>query len=542
MKKKIRGLSPLLLSSTILISLILFPSLFLIMKLASPLSPNWAHIKEYLLGEYIINSLILILSVSILSGLIGTFLSYGLSRFRFRHEKLMNILLYMPMAIPVYIGGYIYGGFWGNYGTVHRILLSLGIPYKRPDIFSIGGAIFVFTLFLTPYVILITKSFFKSISKSYFDVSKTLGHNEWSTFLRVVLPMSKGAILSGSVLVILEVLNEYGLVKYFGVPTFSTAIYSTWFGLGDLDSAIRLSSILMVIVFFVLTAQGSIDKSRRVSDSRSIANHSAKIKGTNKFYVLYSLVFVLYLTLSIVIPISQLVYWSILAIDSIVIKDLFSILSNTVIMAGSITITVLLSSLTIANCTRLINTKVSYLYSKIVVLGYSVPASIISVALLNYFIMVDKTFNPIYLYLGAPKMLITSTIALLCLALTIRYMAIGFNSIESGFKKIGMNYHNSARILGANPLKTFIMVDIPMLRHYIASAIILTFVDVLKELPITLILRPFNFDTLSTKVFTYASDEMIHEASVYALMIITISLILLLILQLSRKENSHDPA
>lgn len=542
MKKRNRGLSPLLLSSTIIVSMILFPSLLLIIRLLNPVSPNWNHIKAYLLNEYIANSLALIFSVAIFTGLIGTFLSYGLCRFEFKYEKAMNILLYIPMAIPVYIGGYIYGGFFGNFGTIHRIFISLGIPYNRPDIFSLGGSVFVFSLFLSPYVVLISKSFFKSISKSYFDVSKTLGHNELSTFFRVILPMSKGAIISGIILVILEVLNEYGLVKYFGVPTFSTAIYSTWFGLGDLDSAIRLSSILMVVVFIILFFQGKFEESKMVSDSKSISNRPQRIKGSNRFYIIYSITFILYLTFSVLIPIAQLVYWSYLAIGTIKLNDLFNILTNTIIMASAITLAVLFSSLIVSNCKRLINTKVSNLYSRLIILGYSVPASIISIALLNYFLSVDRLLDPMYLYFGAKKMLITSTILLLCLALTIRYMAIGFNSIDSGLRKIGMNYHNSGRILGASPLKSFVLIDLPMLKHSIISALILTFVDVLKELPITLILRPFNFDTLSTKVFTYASDEMIHEASVYALMIISISLILLLILQFIRKESQYDRA
>ncbi len=179
------------------------------------------------------------------------------------------------------------------------------------------------------------------------------------------------------------------------------------------------------------------------------------------------------------------------------------------------------------------------IYARIVILGYSIPASIIAIAILVFFISIDRSMAGIYGFVGAKNLFLTSSIAMLIFALTIRFMAIGFNNIESGFSKMGVKYYEASKLLGRNEWQTFIHVDLPILKPAIIGAMILTFVDVLKELPLTLILRPFNFETFATRVFTYAGDEMIHEASIYALIIVAISTsALLILLRLRRDKNA----
>lgn len=523
--------------TTIIILLILLPTIALFKGIFQPVTESWIHIKTYLLNQYIMYSLILVISVGIITGIIGTYLSWSLTQYKFKGNSLLTTLLFIPMAIPPYIAGYIYNGIFNHTGTLERIFRALSLQPIRIDILSTGGVIFVFSLFLMPYVILATISFFYKLPDSYFESSILLGKTPRQTFFKVILPMSRGAIIGGIVLVVLEVLNDYGLVKYFGVPTFSTAIYSTWFGLGDIQSAIRLASNLMIIVFIILVIEQLLRGKGRISQPRALVKSSLKKEPSKIYKIIFYCIYSFYMILSVIIPIAQLIYWSILASNNIILKGLSKLIFNTLFLAVIVTISVLICGLIIGNYSRLSKSFLRKIYSRVVILGYSVPASIIAVAVMIFFLSIDRGLIRIYKFLDFKNLFLTSSIIILIFAMIIRFMAIGFNNIESGFNKMGIKYYEASKLLGKSDWTTFFKVDLPILKPAIISAVILIFVDVLKELPLTLILRPFNFDTLATKVYTYAGDEMIHEASVYALVIVLVSVIALTTLQFLQKEK-----
>lgn len=535
MKIKERGLSPLFVTVTFIIIAIVLPSVFIFIRLFHPVTESWLHIKEYVLADYIRNSLILVTGVGVITGIFGTFFAWSLSKYKWRFELLLESILFLPMAIPPYIAGYVYGGIFTPFGTLDRILVQAGLEPIRIDILSKGGAIFVFSLFLMPYVILITKAFFDKLPKTIEESSRLLGRNQTSTFFRVVLPMSRGSLVGGIVLVMLEVLNDYGLVRYFGIPTFSTAIYQTWFGMSDVDGAVRLAASLMSIVIIILLVEQFFRGRGRLSQARAISDRGVK-KSASKIYqaVFYVLTFV-YLLFALIIPIIQLAWWSSIAKQTNVMRRLGSILFNTISVGVVVTILVVACGILIGNLNRLNPSIVSKIYARIVILGYSIPASIIAIGVLVTFIYVDRSLSGLYGVLDVKNLLLTSSKFILIFALTIRFMAIGFNSIESGFSKMGKKYYEASKLLGRGEWYTFRYVDFPILKPAILSAAILAFVDVLKELPLTLILRPFNFDTLATRVYTYAGDEMIHEASVYSLIIICVSVLALILLSFIRR-------
>ncbi len=537
MKKFIKGLNPLFITSSLIILMILLPTTTLIKELFTEKGIHWDHIQNFLLKDYITNTLILVVGVGVITSIIGTFFSFVLSHYEFKYNTWLFILLFLPLAIPPYIAGYVYGGIFGYGGTIEKIMRSLELTPFHVDFLSMGGAIFIFSVFLMPYVVLVTRSFFTKLPASYFESSRLLGKTSLQTITKVILPLSRGAIIGGTVLVVLEVLNDYGLVKYFGIPTFSTAIYTTWFGLGDISSAIRLAMILMVIVVVILTSEQLLRGRKRVSQARASSKVNEKKKPSALVKGLFFSSFSIYVTVSLIIPIAQLSVWSKMALDRVVLRGLTETIIETVLLASVVTVLVIICGIVIGNFNRLIQTKLSKFYSRVVIIGYSIPASIIAVAVMTFFINTDRTFRPIYQTLGLKNTFLMGSIAMLAFALTLRFMAIGFNSIESGYNKMGIKYYEASTLLGKNSLQTFMKIDLPMLKPALVSACILTFVDVLKELPLTLILRPFNFDTLSTKVFTYAGDEMIHEASVYALIIILISAIALVALQSVLKEK-----
>lgn len=538
MKIYIRRLSLLYIISTVIVLLIILPSTFLISELMKPVTESWIHIKTYLLEEYIKNSIVLIVSVGIITAILGTFFSWSLEVYDFKYNKLLMGLLFLPLAIPPYIAGYIYGGIFGYSGTLERIFMKFNLDPVRIDILSMNGAIFIFVLFLSPYVILVTRSFFARLPASFIESAVLLGKSPFQVFLKIVLPISRGAIIGGVILVILEVLNDYGLVKYFGIPTFSTAIYTTWFGLGDVHSAIRLASNLMIIVFIVMALEHYFRGKGKISQSRASAKYIIKKPPSKIFKSIFYLIYIVYIGFSLIIPVIQLIWWSSLSSNRVILRDIGQLIVNTLLLALFVTVIIIFCSIIIGNFNRLSNSFLSSAYARIIILGYSIPASIIAIAVLIFFLKVDKLLKPIYLLLEVRNLFLTGSIVMLIFALTIRFMAIGFNSIESGFNKIGIKYYETSRLLGKSGIKTFFKVDLPMLKPAIISAVILTFVDVLKELPLTLILRPFNFDTLATKVYTYAGDEMIHEASFFALIIIAISISGIIFLQHLQKEKS----
>ncbi|MBO1265421.1 iron ABC transporter permease [Proteiniclasticum sp. SCR006] len=470
-----------------------------------------------------------------ITGILGTYFAWSLSKYKWRYGLLIESLLFLPMAIPPYIAGYVYGGIFTPFGTLDRILSKVGLEPFRVDILSKGGAVFVFSLFLMPYVFLVTKGFFEKLPSTIEESSKLLGRNQISTFFRVILPMARGSLVGGIVLVMLEVLNDYGLVRYFGVPTFSTAIYQTWFGMSDVDGAVRLAASLMSIIFIISMVEQFLRGRGRLSQARAVSTYGRKKPASKKYKVVFYVITFVYLLFSLIIPISQLVSWSFIAKQTDAMMRFGSIIFNTISVSVIVTLFVVICGILIGNFNRLRPGILSKTYSRIVILGYSISASIIAIGVLVTFISIDRSLAGVYDVLNLKALFLSSGKFILIFALTIRFMAIGFNSIESGFTKMGKKYYEASKLLGRNEWYTFKHVDFPILKPAILSAAILTFVDVLKELPLTLILRPFNFDTLATRVYTYAGDEMIHEASVYSLMIVGVSIIALIMLSVMKR-------
>lgn len=538
MGKKIRGHGPLFLLSSLIVALIVLPSLSLVQSLLGPPGQHWQHIKQYLLADYISNTLILMVAVGLLTAFLGSYLAWTLSHYTFKHKGLYYMLLVLPMAIPPYIGGYIYGGIFSYGGSLEKIMVHYKMTPLHINIRSMTGAIFVFSLFLMPYVVLIAKAFFDKLPSSYYASGQVLGKSKRQIFMKVILPMALSSIIGGTVLVMLEVLNDFGLVSAFGITTFSTAIYKTWFGLGDVSSAIRLASILMVLVVVMLSSEHIIRRKIRVSQARSLAQTPSRHTMTPCARGIFLLVFSSYIFMALILPLAQLLQWTFLAKENLSLGHLPQVIESSLMLALTVTGLVVGAGLIIGNYGRLSQGMVSKIYSRFVVLGYSVPASIIAVAVLTFFIKTDRFLRPLYTALDLKNLFLTSSMVMLTFALTFRFMAIGFNSIESGYKKMGKKYHEASILLGQSSFKTFIKVDLPLLKPALVSACILTYVDVLKELPLTLILRPFNYNTLATQVYTYANDEMIHEASFYALVIVGLSMLALVSLNLIEKRRT----
>jgi len=518
--------------SFIFISLIVLPNLNILINILNHPNENWNHIKEYLLKDYIFNSVILVIFTGIFTILIGVSLSWIISVYDFPFRRFFKWGLVLHLAIPPYIAAYTYNGLLNYTGVIQSFLRNnfhIRVNQKYFDVMSAQGAVFIFTMFLFPYVYIITKSFFEKQSASLIENGRVLGRSSLEIFLYVALPISRTAIVGGVSLVILEVLNDYGVVKYFGIPTFSTAIFKTWFAMGDIDSAIRLSASLMFMIFCILTLEKFLRGRKQFSYTTSKVRPISRIelKGSKKILA-FTFCFSIF-SLGFIIPTLQLIHWSLLTYRKILNTKFLTMISNSLIIALLSSGIIIILAVIIANNCRISKGPLSKIYSKIIVMGYSIPGAVIAIAVIVFFVALDNKLYWLYRMINdtSSKLVLSTSIVMLIFAYVIRFLAIGYNSIESGFEKVGKKFFEASRTLGMNITETFFKVDFKMIRHAILGGFLLVFVDILKELPLTLILRPFNFNTLATKSFEYANDEMIHEAAVSSLIIIIISVILI---------------
>ncbi len=521
--------------STIFMLMIVVPNIDVILHLFQKPNKNWYHIKEYLLNDYIVNTLIICVFTALFTMIIGTSIAWLVSAYEFPMRKFFRWALILPLAIPPYIAAYTYSGMLGYTGFIQTFLRNnLGIQVNQIyfDIMSIPGAIFIFTIFLLPYVYMVVRSYLENQSASLIENARLLGENSIGVFFRVVVPISRGVIVAGVTLVVLEVLSDYGVVSYFGIQTFSTAIFKSWFSMSDIDSAIRIASILLITVFIVMSSEKMLRGRKKYSSTNTKIRPVTK-KKLDKFYGSLAFLYcAIILSLGFIIPTAQLLRWGIMSYSSILNSDFFILIYNSLWVAVVSSLLIVVMAIIIANYTRINDNFLSKLYSKITLLGYSIPGAVIAITMVLFFVDMDKKLHWLYKLFdpNAPALILSMSLVMLVFAYLVRFLAVGYQSIEGGFDKIGKKFYEASRTLGYSRTKTFYLVDLPMIKPAILSAFSLVLVDIIKELPLALLLRPFNFNTLATKVFEYANDEMIVEASVPSLIIIFVSFIAIFVL------------
>lgn len=510
--------------STIISLMIVLPNIDILIHLFQKPNKTWYHIKEYLLKDYVMTSVIVVIITVLLTVIIGVTLAWIISAYDFPFRKFFRWALILPLAIPPYIGAYTYAGMVSYTGVVQRFFrnaLGLELDQKYFDIMSVEGAIFIFTLFLFPYVYMVTRAFLEKQSAGLIESARLLGSNSIEIFFRIIMPVSRGAIVAGATLVALEVLSDYGVVSYLGVQTFSSAIFKSWISLGDVDSAIRLAGILMAVVFIILSGEKALRGRKKYSFTNTKIRpiKRKKLKGWSKILVTAYVIIVF--SLGFMIPVIQMISWSIDSYKNIYYSQFLSMIFNSVMLAAGCSLLIVIMALIVANYVRTRSGLLSKIYSKVTLIGYSIPGAVVAITMILFFVDIDNRIKGLAL---------STSIIMLVFAYIVRFLAIGYQNIEGGFEKVGNKFTEASRILGYGVTKTFFKVDIHMLKPAILGAFALTFVDIIKELPLVLTLRPFNFYTLSTKVFEYANDEMIPESAIPSLIIVFISFIAIYVL------------
>jgi iron(III) transport system permease protein len=484
--------------------------------------PSWSHLQKFLLAEYTINSVVLVLGTGILSLVWGVPAAWFVSTTYFSGRKLFEWLLIMPLAIPTYIMAFTYAGIFDYTGIVQstfRQIFNTGIVHL--DILNIYGVMFIMSLALFPYVYVIARIAFLSKFRSLIEASQTLGASSSRLFFKVILPVSRPALVAGLTLVSMEVLNDYGAVKYFGVPTFTTGIFRSWFSYEDIQAAIYLSALLLLFVFLILL----IEKKQRGHEKFHTATIERTLRpiqlfGWKNLLVLLCCLFPV--LLGFVIPVLQLIWWAVEAYASAAHIDLLSTMINSFTLAFCAALSCVAVAVLLLFVARMQKNQVFTGAVKLSTMGYAIPGAVVAIGVLTPFLFIDKTLIEVFLSFGTgnPGLILTGTVVALIFAYTVRYLSVAFNPVEAGFEKIGQSLDEVASILKASTFSRLTSINLPLLKAALGTAAILVFVDVLKELPLTLILRPFNFHTLATRSFELASDEQVAAAAVPSLVII----------------------
>lgn len=522
----------------------LLPSLYILTGLWGEPGENWAHIRTYVLPVHVLESLQLVAGTAAVTVAIGVSLAWLVAAYDFPLRRLLSAMLVLPLAIPPYIAAYTYGDMLSYTGTVQKLLRNgLGVtPDPRFfDIMSMKGAVFIFAMCLFPYVYLMTKSFLERHSAAYIDNARLLGHRPVSVFLRVVLPLSQGVIVSGASLVAFEVLNDYGVAKHYGIQTFTVAIFKTWFGMYDLESAIRLAGALMSVLIGIFVLERLLRRRKRYNAAVSGGSALRRSRLRRLPAALATGFCIVVVMLSFIIPVAQLGVWAIWTYDDIWNDRFPSMIRNTLLISSASVILIMLMSVIAANALRLWRSGYTLAGSKLLSMGYSMPGAVLAIGVLALFLSLDKALSGVYGFigLGAGKLVLSMSIVMLTFAFVARFLSVGFNAVDAGYERIGTKYSEAARLLGYGVTRTFFRIDWPLLKGAVLTGSILTFMEVVKELPLTLLLRPFNFDTLATKAYQYASDEQIHQAALPSLLIVALGIVSgILYYSIGRREQA----
>ncbi len=516
----------------VILLLVLTPIFTILTKLFDKPGENWEHIVTHLLPDYFVNSIVLLLGVAFFTFLIGVGMAWLVSIYDFPGRKYFEWLLILPLAFPSYMMGYGYVGLLEYTGPLQAFLRNnMDIHFKGPifDIMNMPGAIFILSISLFPYVYVICRSSFTRQSSHLQEAALLLGSNRWQVFTKVALPMARPAVAGGIALVGMEVLNDYGTVKYFGVDTFTSGIFRVWFSFGDINAAIYLSGILTLIVLLLILLE-NIQRGGRVWAAQGNKENPAvrlkpKHKGTGWFYA--ALAF-LVLSISFIFPLLQQIYWVSLTWKNVIDAEFLTIVVRSFSIAIGTAVAIAFISVFLLYAVRLSPLLWTRHIARTASLGYAIPGAVIAVGVMIPMVGVDHFIN--WLFNIQSSLLLSGTLFMLIFAYIIRFMAVGYNSIDAGFQKTGSSVNEVARSLGASPFRTLMEIDLPLIKTSIAGAVLLAFVDIMKELPLTLILRPFNFQTLATKAFDMATNEMIAESANASLIVVLTGMVPIILL------------
>ncbi|MEK6243963.1 MAG: iron ABC transporter permease [Pseudomonadota bacterium] len=517
-------------------ALILLPILVVLASVLGPAGDTWAHLARTALGQYVANTALLVLLVAVGVVSIGVLSAWLVTAYRFPGQRVLEWALVLPLAMPAYVMAYAYTDWLQFTGPVQTALRAAtgwqAREYWFPEIRSIPGAAAMLAFALYPYVYLLARTAFRDISRSALEAGRLAGLSAWGSFWRVALPIARPAIAAGVALALMETLADFGTVSYFALEVFTTGIFKAWMSMGDTTAAGQLSACLLVFVFVVLALERAnrgraayASATRRPSPPQRLAGIAA---------VLACLACAMPVLLGFVLPSGLLIHlaWSDPAAR--LSTRLMALIGNSFVLAGFTAAAGVMLATAMAYAARLSRGRAATVVSlanRAAAIGYAIPGAVIAVGVLVPLGRLDNWIaDGIEAAFGMkPGLLLTGTLVALVYAYLVRFLAVALQTVEAGLARVTPRMDDAARSLGATPAGTLARVHAPLLASSLASAALLLFVDVMKELPATFALRPFNFDTLAIEAYNLAKDERLAEAAVPSLVIVAIGLVPLLV-------------
>jgi len=520
--------------ATLLALAFAMPILVIVASLFQADGGAWAHIRSTTLPALIGDSLLLTVTVALGVGIIGTLTAWITARFDFVARRQLEWLLVLPLAMPAYVMAYAYTDLLQYAGPVQTTLRDFfewqsNSDYWFFEIRSLGGAATILSFALYPYVYLLARVAFLEQSASLLEVGRTFGYGRAQLFWRVTLPLARPAIVAGIALAMMETLADYGTVSYFGVNTFTTGIFSAWFAQGDRIAAAKLASMLLMFVAIVLTIENWARRRQKFTETRG--KQAARLQLNGRHAWLAMLICTIPVIGGFFLPLVLTCKLAFQDIDALIaftrVGDFATLAWNSFSLASVTALFAVMVSLLLAYAKRGDSAWPIRLANRAVGLGYAVPGTVIAVGVLIPVTLLDhKLADALSALTGRDTgLILTGGVLVLIYAYLIRFMAISLQTIDAGFSKITHSMDDAARSLGLNNRHVVTRVHAPLLKTSLITAGLMVFVDVMKELPATLVMRPFNFDTLAVRTYIFAKDERLAEAAVAALAIVLVGLI-----------------
>lgn len=519
--------------------LISAPVIFVLSSIFSDTGEIWSHLASTVLPRYLLNSFILMLGVGCGVSVIGVGAAWLVTMCRFPGSRIFEWAMLLPLATPAYILAYTYTELLEFYGPVQMWLREIFgwtsvSDYWFPQIRSFGGAIALLTLTLYPYVYLLTRVAFLEQSTCTLEASRSLGANPWRSFFTIALPLARPAIMAGLALALMETLNDFGTVQYFGVDTFTTGIYRTWFGMGERVAAAQLAAVLLLFILWLILLELW---SRRQAKYYQTTSQQQQLKrfpldGIRGIATSFACLFPVFL--GFLLPAGLLLEMTITESGASFRGRFWDYASHSLTLAGITAVLGVAIALLMAYGVRLNPNWGMGVSTRIAAMGYAIPGSVIAVGILIPIGTIDNAIDGFMrsMFGISTGLLLSGTMTALVFAYLVRFMAVAFGAVESSLVKIKPSLDDASRSLGYGVTKTLIKVHVPMMWGGLLTGAMLTFVDVMKELPATMVIRPFNFDTLAIRVYNLAADERLSEAAGPALAIVLVGIIPVIILSL----------
>ena len=519
--------------SSLLISLgVLIPIVTVFFSFFEETSNYYQILKDTFLFEYVFNSFILLVCVLVLTFIVGTTCAYLVSFYKFPFSDFFKWALILSFAVPPYIYAYSLTAFFENYGTAFTILTNLfgeGEYNKNiPKFDGLLGAVLSLSFSLYAYVYILSRASFLYQSQNLIDLGRSLGFSKFKSLYSLILPAARPAIVAGLSLVAMETLAEFGAVDFFSINTLTTGIYNSWITFDDLAFSNRLSFFLLIFIFACFIIENySRKKAKYHFNSKGGFKQKEKINLTGKkSFFAFLFCFIIFL-LSFLFPLSQMLYWTIKFPENLFDIDVISLTLNTIYLVLLSSLVLILFSLISNYGNRVSRNKILNFLSTISISGYAIPGVILAVAFITFIAWFDENIVKTLGFLSIKKIFIGSVLGLV-LVYFVRFYSLAFNGIKSGYEKINISVDESSYLLGYSKQKTFLNIHVPFLRNSLLFVAILISLEIIRELPITLILRPFNFETFATTAYISASEDLLEAAAVPSLFLILIATIFII--------------